>query len=510
MKLLNLASNLSLTPDAARRVFAFLAMRGAGKTWAAAVLAEEMLKAGVPIIVLDPMGVWWGLQVGFDGKGKGLPVVVFGGEHANLPLEPDKAEKMADALIQSNVSCVIDISDLSHAAVQRFVPAFLDELRRKNTNDRHVLIEEADVIAPQKPQRNETVCLGAVDNFVRRGGNRNLGCSLISQRSAVVNKNVLTQSDFLVVLRTNAPQDKKAVSEWAVRRTDDKKALNTWLDSLSDLEDGEAYVWGPDMNVPGLRTRFRIRETFHATRENLKRFDPSKIRPMPVSEFVERFRDVFEGRRRKKPDLSKGIGTLNIEPDTTGIRIDGKNVRPTEGRIDFKAVPTDDGEGTADISHLVKPTLDSIMVADRLQSDERGASRQEQPTMAAPPSDIRARSSEQPGRGTEQGPENPQTRVRIPPRPPMPETKQLAAFTLQITRLESDSAGAKVAYILRKNGGGVMSARAIEAQGVEYGWTLDRKSISQYAKGTLGAVVPDPNGNGWRLAKEVEVEEVAA
>ena len=59
------------------------------------------------------------------------------------------------------------------------------------------------------------------------------------------------------------------------------------------MKDGEAYVWGPDMNIPGVRVKFRERETFHATRENLKRFDANKIKPMDVSEFIERFSRVF-------------------------------------------------------------------------------------------------------------------------------------------------------------------------------------------------------------------------
>ena len=55
----------------------------------------------------NPMGVWWGLRVGADGRGPGYPVVVFGGEHADLPLDEDKASELADALVATNVSAVI-------------------------------------------------------------------------------------------------------------------------------------------------------------------------------------------------------------------------------------------------------------------------------------------------------------------------------------------------------------------------------------------------------------------
>lgn len=344
-----ISASLTLPVETSRRVFSFLAMRGAGKTYCASVLAEEMLKVGVPIIIIDPMGIFWGLQVGRDGKGKGYPIVVFGGEHQNLALEPDKAENIARAIVASNISCVLDVSDLSHAQVQRLIPLFLDELRRINTNDRHVFIEEADVIAPQKPQRNETVCLGAVSNFVRRGGNRNLGCTLISQRSAVVNKNVLTQSDFLVVLRTNAPQDKEAVAAWAVRRSGDKKKLNAWLDSLSDLDDGEAYIWGPDMNIPGLRIKFRERETFHATRENLKRYDPSKIRPMDVGEFIAKYRHALEGKKiveqpkQEKIIELKPLFDVPLQKDEKIVKHDTK-ISATTYRHEHRVLKEEEGE----------------------------------------------------------------------------------------------------------------------------------------------------------------------
>ncbi len=459
---LRISPELELSLDAARRVFSFLAIRGAGKTWAAAVLAEEMVKAGIPIIVLDPMGVWWGLRVGFDGKGKGLPVVVFGGEHGDLPLEPEKAEKLADALIQSNVSAVVDISELSHAAVQKFIPLFLDELRRTNTNDRHIFLEEADVIAPQHPMKNETVCLGAVDNFVRRGGNRNLGCSLISQRSAVINKNVLTQSDFLVVLRTNAPQDKAAVAAWAVNRMSDKKTLDKWLDSLSNLKDGEAYVWGPDMNVPGVRTKFRVRETFHATRENLKRFDASKIHPMDVGEFIARFRDVFEGRkpREKKPELQQ--------------------------LLDEHARHKDQGLG----SEFQK-------IHDKVEDEMDGA---------RPPHDASLMEGEQ----TPNSADRPNRVAKSPPAPPQTATTTLAAFTLQVTKLESDSFIGKVVYVLNRLNRAVYP-KDIGASFVEQGWPFSAKNFASNVAPYIreGLMVKEENGM-YRLPTEVKVEEVVA
>src|SRR2546421_12533883 len=71
----------SLPLDIVARTQAIVAIRGAGKTVAATVLAEEMCEAGLPWIAFDPVGVWWGLRVNPDGAPGGYPVLVVGGQH---------------------------------------------------------------------------------------------------------------------------------------------------------------------------------------------------------------------------------------------------------------------------------------------------------------------------------------------------------------------------------------------------------------------------------------------
>lgn len=296
MSELKISEGLGLPRQAVTWVISYLAKRGAGKTYCASVQAEEMLKAGLPIVVVDGMGIWWGLRVSNDGVSEGKAIVVFGGEHADLPLVPEKAGEMAKAIVESNISCVLDLSAFTKYAARKIVKEFLDTLYRLNRVERHVFIEEADLWAPQRPiGQDEAFCLSAVDNFVRRGGNHNLGCTLITQRSAVLNKDLLTQSDCLVVLRTLAPQDKKAIQSWVEEQTDeDKKELNKWYDGLKELDNGEAWVWHPEKPAIFEKVKFRQRETFHATREFIRSPQAGKIVLMDVDEFIQRFKKVFE------------------------------------------------------------------------------------------------------------------------------------------------------------------------------------------------------------------------
>jgi len=63
---LQLSKKFSLPKEAALWAFVVLAIRGAGKTYDAAKLAEQMMRLGIPIVVFDPMGIWWGLRVGVE------------------------------------------------------------------------------------------------------------------------------------------------------------------------------------------------------------------------------------------------------------------------------------------------------------------------------------------------------------------------------------------------------------------------------------------------------------
>jgi len=318
-----ISKDLALLREAVTWVFAFLAKRGAGKTYCSAVLAEEMLKANIPIVVVDGMGIWWGLRVGRNGEGPGMPIVVFGGEHGDLPLIPEKAKAVAKAVVEANISVVLDLSALSKRQSRLVVTEFLDELYRLNRVERHVFIEETDMYAPQRTIGPEmATCLSSVDNFVRRGGNHNLGCSMITQRSAVLNKDILTQSDCLVVLRTLAPQDKKAIQLWVEEQTDeDRRKLKEWYDSLKELRNGEAWVWHPEKPTIYRKIIFRERETFHATRTFLLSPKAQTIKLMDVNEFIEKFRVVFEPKPKPVPEPSvRSIRTIEPpQPSTATV-----------------------------------------------------------------------------------------------------------------------------------------------------------------------------------------------
>ncbi len=148
---INLGS-IQIPINAATKAFAILAKRGAGKTYTGAVMAEEFYKVGIPFVVFDPIDVWWGLRLSANGKDKGLPIVVFGAEHADIPLTRDMGREIARAVVRENISCVISTFGIpgGKTAERWLISEFSEELLRVVKTPIHVFIEEAHEYVPQR------------------------------------------------------------------------------------------------------------------------------------------------------------------------------------------------------------------------------------------------------------------------------------------------------------------------------------------------------------------------
>lgn len=261
---LHLADDLALPPEAVTETFCVLAKRGAGKTYCASVLVEEMIGAGLPVCVIDPVGVFWGLRSSADGEGPGLPVVIFGGDHGDLPLPETAGTIVADLLIDDPVPVVLDLSQLSKRAQRRLVCEFMERLYHRNRDPLHVVVDEADLFAPQRGGADVARLLGAYEDVVRRGRAHGLGCTSITQRPATLHKDILTQSEVLIALRMTGVRDVAAIDEWVRLHADDAEAKEVEA-SLAALPIGTAWVWSPGWLGILRRVQIRARKTFDSS-----------------------------------------------------------------------------------------------------------------------------------------------------------------------------------------------------------------------------------------------------
>lgn len=273
---LAVAPGLRLPLDALTETFAFLAVRGVGKTHNASVMVEEMLDRGGQVVVLDPLDAWWGLQSSADGTKAGKSIYVFGdvrSGHADLQLEPGAGALIADVVVDEGVSVVLSLRHMSKAKARQFVAEFCERLyHRKGEADRrtplHVVIDEADAFVPQRLMADRggfsARAHGAVDDLVRRGRSSGIGVTLISQRAAVVSKDVLTQCSVLVAMRTTSKPDRKALDEW-IEAHDPGDRRAEFMATIAGLGVGEAWVWSPAWLDIFVRVTFRRRRTFDSS-----------------------------------------------------------------------------------------------------------------------------------------------------------------------------------------------------------------------------------------------------
>lgn len=268
---------------------AILGIRDSGKTYTGTEAAEELFDAGVPFIAFDPIGVWHSLRI--PGKGKGYPVVVAGGRHADLPLTRKDAGAIVRAAMSAGVSLVIDLfsMDLSKADWRSIVRECVEILLHENADHglRHVFIEEAAEFCPQRV--TDGLVFAAVEKLVRMGGNSKLGCTLINQRSADLNKSVLENCANVFVHRQKGKNTLTDLKKWftLLELSEDEQAKIA--DSLPNLKSGECWALINDLPKP-VFLKVPAKNSLHPDRRAATVQGEAKRQPVPATAFVEQMR----------------------------------------------------------------------------------------------------------------------------------------------------------------------------------------------------------------------------
>jgi uncharacterized protein len=314
MSRLRIARGFALPVDVAGEAIAILAKRGAGKTNTGRVLVEELHGARVPTVVLDPVGAWWGLRSSADGGKDGLPLPVLGGAHGDVPLQAAAGALLANVVVDTGQSLVLDLSDFSKTEQRRFVTDFAERLYTRKARDRtllHLVLEEADEFAPQRVSAGDARMVGSIEQLVRRGRGRGIGLTMITQRSASLNKSVLEQTDVLIIMRTTGPRDRAAVEAWVAKQ--DVDGAEDVLPSLSGLETGEAWIWNPERGLLE-RVRIRLAKTFDSSstpKAGERRVEPAAAAAIDLTKLGAEIEATAERAKENDPtELRKQLREL--------------------------------------------------------------------------------------------------------------------------------------------------------------------------------------------------------
>jgi hypothetical protein len=299
---------------------------GSGKTYSARGFVERLLTAGRRVCIIDPTGAWHGLRSSADGKRAGFPVVVFGGDHGDVPITAASAAPLARMIAEQNLPCVIDVSGLLIGEQRQFMAEFAEKIFQLNRKPLHLVIDESDIFAPQNPQRGDEKMLHRVDRIVRRGRIRGFRVTLITQRPAVLHKNVLTQANVLISMRLTAPQDRKALEEWIKGQGDTEKGRQV-LASLAGLPTGEGWVWAPELDILE-RMKFPRITTFDSGRtpdDDGEVAEPVRLADVDLTEINAALADAIKEAAENDPRaLRAEIAKLKRQAAEKPLTIDAK------------------------------------------------------------------------------------------------------------------------------------------------------------------------------------------
>jgi predicted transcriptional regulator len=279
---------------------AILGLPNSGKSHTALVLAEELLENNIPLVAFDPAGVWWSLKVGVKGN-KGYPVVVAGGEHADIPLTPQSAKDIMDAAMKENISIVFDLSgeETAHKSDWRkIVKDTVNHLyfHNKQYGLRHIFLEEAAEFCPQRIIDFDVYSV--IDKTIRIGRNKGLGITLVNQRAAAINKEAYENCNLNILHNQEGKNSLKQIQDWfTLKRESQAKEI---MESIPNLKAGQCWIIGNRL-LPVL-VQVRERKTFHPDPYQQSNVIPPNAKKANVLEFVARLAHQVHALENKKEE----------------------------------------------------------------------------------------------------------------------------------------------------------------------------------------------------------------
>jgi len=240
-----------------------LGKTGSGKSSALRLMVERLLDDKLPVCIIDPKGDWFGLKSSATGKSAGYPVVIFGGERADVPLNAHSGKAVAELIATGNRPAIIDLGGWMVGERTRFFIDFASTLFRTTRGHRYIVIDEVHNFAPQGKVLDPDAgkMLHWANRLASEGRGKGLTLLSASQRPQKVHKDFLTCAETLVAMRVIHKLDRDAIKDWIDGAGEPGKGKEV-LDTLAGMKRGEAWVWSPEIHFGPKRLTFPMFRTF--------------------------------------------------------------------------------------------------------------------------------------------------------------------------------------------------------------------------------------------------------
>lgn len=311
MKKLDLFKELSVPVDVATDRWAFIGSNGSGKTYCASRFCELLIAASVQVGVIDTAGIHYNLRRGPRGGGGGLQVIVFGGKHADVPINPEHGAQVADAVLDLGVSFVIDLSQMKRRMRGLFLAAFAEQLwmrvKARAPQVLFLLIEEAHTIIPERVKKGDDSCADDIEEMTLVGRSAGVGIGFVTTRPQEVRKSVLDMASCLLAFQNGGKKARAAIDDWMEHEgLDDEspEAAANLRSAVAHLPTGEAFLWSPRTLRFFGRVHATPKETFDggaAPKVGEHRAE-IKLAPVDVDSVRERLKATIEETERRDPE----------------------------------------------------------------------------------------------------------------------------------------------------------------------------------------------------------------
>ena len=292
-----------------------IAQSGAGKSWAIAVLCEQLCAEHIGFVIVDTEGEYSSLRQKYDITWVGSD------DQCDHDIEKVNLKELMTGAVENGAAVVFDVSETDMRERVAALAEVLYDIASARRIPYLLILEEADKFIPQAKES-----IKKIEEISRRGRKRGLGLLVATQRPSFVTKNVLSQCNNQAIGKLSIENDLRAVDLFFGSRTE--------LEELASLAPGEFFVMG-GFAKKKTRIRVRARETEHrgSTPEIARREPAAPVpgRPGHTPAQVPASRPAAPtGEAHAPPAVPPASGFTGPEPAITreeAVAIAGKRSR---------------------------------------------------------------------------------------------------------------------------------------------------------------------------------------
>lgn len=256
-------SKLPIPPDVLTQHVIALGKTRSGKSSKMRILVEWLLDHEKPVCMIDPKGDWWGIKSSADGKRAGYPVVIFGGEHADVALNPHAGAAVAELVATGNRPALIDLGGWMVGERTRFFVDFAAAFFKQTRGARFLVIDEVHNFAPQGRVMDPDAgkMLHWANRLASEGSGKGITVLAASQRPQKVHKDFVTSMETLIACKVIHKLDRDAIKDWIDGCADLAKGKEV-LQQLAGMQKPEAWVWSPEIDFGPERITWPMFKTY--------------------------------------------------------------------------------------------------------------------------------------------------------------------------------------------------------------------------------------------------------